>query len=94
MKKPVLGGLSGMDFLLAHTSRQLQRWRDGEGAFGHAGTMTPPRSTKGISAFNNPVQRQQPNRQDKLAQPTEQQKAKGRRFTSPVLLPLTEGDGI
>jgi len=27
------------------------------------------------------------------AQPTKQQKAKGRRITSPVLLPLTEGDG-
>jgi len=28
------------------------------------------------------------------AQPTEQQKPKGRRITSPVLLPLTAGDGI
>ena len=29
-----------------------------------------------------------------LATATEQQKAKGRRITSPVLLPLTAGDGI
>jgi hypothetical protein len=34
------------------------------------------------------------NRQDEPAQPTTQQKAKGRRIISPVLLPLGEGDGI
>jgi len=34
------------------------------------------------------------NRQDKSAQPTMQQKAKGRCNISPVLLPLDEGDGI
>jgi hypothetical protein len=33
------------------------------------------------------------NSKGKPAQPTTQQKAKGRRFTSPVLLPLTESDG-
>jgi len=34
MKKPVPGVLSGMDFLLARTTRKRQRWRDGEGACG------------------------------------------------------------
>jgi len=33
MKKPVPGILSGMDFLLARTTRTRQRWRDGAGAF-------------------------------------------------------------
>lgn len=34
MKKPVPGGLSGMDFLLTRTTRKQQRWRDGEGVSG------------------------------------------------------------
>ena len=34
MKKPVPGGLSGMDFLLTRTTRKQQRWRDGECASG------------------------------------------------------------
>ena len=34
IKKLVPGFLSGMDFLLARTTRTWQRWRDGEGAFG------------------------------------------------------------
>jgi len=34
------------------------------------------------------------NRRDKPAHPTKQQKAKGRRITILVLLPLDEGDGI
>jgi len=33
MKNPVPGGLSGMVFLLARTTRKRQRWRDGGGAF-------------------------------------------------------------
>ena len=33
MEKPVTGFLSGMVFLLTHTTRTRQRWRDGEGAF-------------------------------------------------------------
>jgi len=44
-------------------------------------------------AIKQNAQRQQISRQDKPAQPTTQQKAKGRRITSPVLLPLDEGDG-
>jgi hypothetical protein len=34
IKKPVPGILSGMVYLLPHTTRTLQRWRDGEGEFG------------------------------------------------------------
>ena len=34
MKNTVPGALSGMDFLLARTTRNQQRWRDGEGASG------------------------------------------------------------
>jgi len=74
MKKPVPGGLSGMDFLLPRTTRNRQRWRDGEGAFGSC-------LHRDVAAINKP------------AQPAKQQKAEGRRVISPVLLPLTAGDG-
>ena len=33
IKNPVQGFLSCTNFLFSYTSRQLQRWRDGEGAF-------------------------------------------------------------
>nr|SPS05751.1 protein of unknown function [Candidatus Nitrotoga fabula] len=42
----------------------------------------------------NLLQQKQTGLQDKPAQPTEQQKAKGRRITSPVLLPLDNGEGF
>jgi len=60
----------------------------------HACAVTLPRQMECTSAANKSAKRQQTNRQDKPAQPTKQQKAEGRRNTSPVLLPLDKGDGI
>jgi len=82
MKKPVPGVLSGMVFLLSHTTRTRQRWRDGEGA----SASCLRRDVAAINKMHFCCY------QTRAA--TTQQKAKGRRNTSPVLLPLDKGDGI